>query len=638
MTSLFFNTADLELEFNSNGVYNLKLGSFELQNCCVAVEVDGLDCSPQEWQVDHVSDTAVALSAENDAGKWRLEFERSPKNNLSVRLSGAAAEEHREINLYPMRLPQLPVTHVLTQSEKMGGCSAVLTEAGKNQDFSCYYQLMLTEKGQTLQLSFPLKQRLKALFKGRVEGKNLVGLDAMSTILHYGKRDLETEALTLRVSDDGFKLMSDYADENIDCKKDFSTPQAPGWNSWDYYRWTISEEEVLKNARFIANDPVLSKHVKRIIVDDGWQYCYGEWEANPLFPNGMKYLADELTKLGFEPGLWIAPTIIEPHCRIAQLDYDMLAMGESGQPCLAYACMQRHGFVLDPTVEKSRKFIYDLFSRYADMGYKYFKLDFMGQTMKARQFADRDVPHSALQEKIMEPIYEAVKGKAAILGCNFHFEAGNSYVDSVRTGSDIHATWHAIRHNTVSVAARFWTQNKLWINDPDFSLCRGFDTSNDPDITRLLPSLVSITPEMTDAGACTSPLVDVNRQQLEILLSIVLAAAGARNLSDNMLRLNESGLDLARRTVSAETGAVALPLDLFESELPAVWLQEVKGKHRVLLINWTDEADEFVFDLNAYGIHAVNAVNFWNDQPVPLTNDRIETTLKPRSCLFAVVE
>ena len=382
----------------------------------------------------------------------------------------------------------------------------------------------------------------------------------------------------------------------------------------------------------------LSKYVKRIIVDDGWQYCYGEWDANPLFPNGMKYLADELIKLGFEPGLWIAPAIVEPHCRIAQWDYDMLAKGESGKPCMAYSCMQRHGFVLDPTVEKSRKFLYDLFTRYVDMGYKYFKLDFVWQMLKAKKFADTSVPRSKIQDMLMEPIYEACKGRASILGCNYLFESGNKYVDAVRTGSDIHATWHCIKTNTISVAARFWSDKKLWVNDPDFSLCRGFDTSNDPDITRLLPSLVSITPEMENAESCTKPMVDVNRKELEILLSIIICAGGARNLSDKMSLLNESGLDLARRTVRAEHGPAAIPLDLFESELPAIWLQEVNGKHRVLLINWNDEPETHSFDFNNHDINATSAVNFWNDEVVVLNNNCIEITLQPRSCLFTVVE
>jgi len=351
----------------------------------------------------------------------------------------------------------------------------------------------------------------------------------------------------------------------------------------------------------------------------------------------MKFLAEELTQLGFEPGIWIAPGIIEPHCRIAQWDYDMLAKGESGKPCLAYACMQRYGFVLDPTVPKTRKFLYDLFCRYVDMGFKYFKLDFISQIMNARKFADPTVSHSKIQEMLMEPIYEACQGKASILGCNYLFESGNKFVDNVRTGSDIHATWRNIKKNAVSVAARFWSNKKLWINDPDFALCRGFDTSKDPDITRLLPSLIGISPALEDASRCTNPIVDVHRKQLEVLLSIVIAADGARNLSDKMPLLNESGLDLARRTVAAEYGAAAIPLDLFESELPAVWLQKLNRKHRLLLINWTDEAITKSFDFNHYGIHASTAVNFWNDQKITLKNGCIQISIEPRSCLFAII-
>ncbi len=628
---------NVELDFAPQGSFNLKIGEFELNNCRVCIEIDGVDCSPAEWRLSESNEVSAKFSAENQYGSWKLDFCLSG-SEAAVKLAGTSKGRHREVNLYPLQVPKLAASHVLAQGPKMGGCSSILTGPGKDADFTGHYQLMITDNGRHLQLSFPLQHQLYTLFKGKVQGDDIVDLKAVSNILHYGNREFETETLTLRTSDDGFKLMTDYADVNIECEKDFTDAQTPGWNSWDYYRWTVTEEEVLENARFIANDPVLSKYVKRIIVDDGWQYCYGEWEANPLFPHGMKYLAEELTKLGFEPGIWIAPTIVEPHCRIAQWDYDMLAKGESGEPCLSYSCMQRFGFVLDPTVEKSRKFLYDLFTRYADMGYKYFKLDFIWQTLKARKFADPTVPRSKIQELIMQPICEAVKGKAAILGCNYLFESGNKYVDAVRTGSDIHATWHNIQTNTTSVAARFWTHNRLWINDPDFALCRGFDTSDDPDITRLLPCLVYIDEEMENAERFTKPLVDVNRKELEILLSMVICAAGARNLSDKMSLLNKSGLDLARRTVSAEPGEVAIPLDLFERELPETWLQPVNGRHRILLINWKDESEKHVFDLAEHGLDGTSAVNFWNDEPVVIENGRIEVELPARSCLFAEVE
>jgi len=124
---------------------------------------------------------------------------------------------------------------------------------------------------------------------------------------------------------------------------------------------------------------------------------------------------------------------------------------------------------------------------------------------------------------------------------------------------------------------------------------------------------------------------------MEVLLSVALMAGGAINLSDNMRKLNESGLDLARRTVSAESGEAAIPLDLFSSDRPSYWLQKLKRGNRALLINWEDTPQERSMDLNALGLQARKAVNFWNDKTVRIVRGRITEVLPPRSCLLAVI-
>ena len=630
----------VRLGIKTDGSFSIALPGFPVLNCSSAIKSGDAAASGFNWSVCRESDNSVCLAGENELGKWLLEFAAAKNfsgiNGISVRLSGELRQAPAELEVTVLKIASLKADHVLTQGIAMGGCSAIKLPA--NTSFSSHYQTMISAGDHILQIGYPLMQRQPGTVHGDIQSHELQNIQASYRISHFGLKEIDLDPVTLFAAEDGFQLMHDWADANIEVKKDFTDMAAPGWNSWDYYRWTITEEEVLKNAEFIARDPVLSKHVKRIIVDDGWAYCFGEWEANPLFPNGMEYLAKEIKKMGFVPGLWFAPTIIEPHARIAQMDYDMLATGESGKPCLAYECMKRYGFVLDPTVPKSRKYLFDLFRRYADMGYGYFKLDFLGSTLKARKFADASVPRSQIIRKIVEPIYEAVNGKARILGCNYNFEAGNKVLDAVRVGGDIHATWKGICQNVTSVAARFWSNKRLWLNDPDFALCRSPDTANDPDLTRLLPSLVYITPEMTDCGYRASPLVnEVSRPQVEILLSIVLAAGGAVNLSDNMLRLNDSGLDLARRAVSADSGDAAIPVDLFRSDKPSYWFQKVKDYHRALLINWNDVPGTYSFDLKSCGVKADSAVNFWNDQIVPVNDGVISIELQPRSCLLAVV-
>lgn len=227
---------------------------------------------------------------------------------------------------------------------------------------------MLRRGRRYLELSTPVRREVGIRFLGRPEISGVSEFRADAECLFFQPPPGDDRPSDAADRHRPFRMMEQWADINTEVRKKFDQPVDCGWNSWDYYRWTISEEEVLRNAEFIARDPVLSKRIKRIIVDDGWQYCYGEWQANPRFPNGMRYLAAELAKMGFEPGLWFAPSIVEPHARIAQLDSDLLALSDGGQPCLAYECMRRYGFVLDPTVPASRKFVRDLFDEYAGDG------------------------------------------------------------------------------------------------------------------------------------------------------------------------------------------------------------------------------------------------------------------------------
>ncbi|MCK5845361.1 MAG: alpha-galactosidase, partial [Victivallales bacterium] len=419
-------------------------------------------------------------------------------------------------------------------------------------------------------------------------------------------------------------------------KKDFPVGVEPGWNSWDYYRWTITEDEVLSNAEFIKNDPVLSRYVKRMTVDDGWQYCYGEWNANPLFPSGMAKLAERLDGMGFEPGLWLAPTIFEPHSRIAQVKSEMLAMGESGYPCLGYSCMERKGFLLDPTCDDSREWLFDLFTRFVGYGYKFFKLDFLAQTLNAVRFHDESVGDGEVMRKILEPIREATAGKALLLGCNYTFEAGDDLVDSVRVSGDIHADWNCIKHNSPSIAARFWTQGVLWDNDPDFALARGPETSDDPGLHSLKPCLVSIKPDSPASSAerCLNSFDTASAVELETLLGLVIISGGCVNLSDNLPRLNELGLDLVRRTAAAERGEAGLPLDLFQAKYPGVWIQKISNGHRVLLVNWDDSRRTFSFDAGPNGVRDSVMRNFWTDDEVALENGVIDVSLALHASLL----
>ncbi|MBQ7694075.1 MAG: HD domain-containing protein [Lentisphaeria bacterium] len=580
-------------------------------------------------RLDWEQQRETRFCARDERGVFFLEFEKFAGGIRFRSWADLRGKLPEKLTFSPLVFPAVAVDHTLFCGEKMGRCQAAVFPVEAEPAFAGRHFAALTRKGETVLLTTPLNQQLDNFFRGQGTGKLLLDLRCDFEFRHNDvSGQVGFDEITLRRGD-GIELLEAYGEANAEVKRDFSVRPECGWNSWDYYRWTVTEDEVIENAEFIAADPVLRKHVKRIIVDDGWQYCYGEWEANPLFPGGMKKLADRLRKLGFKPGLWLAPSIVEPHCRIAQWDSDMLALSEGGQPCLGFRCMERYGFLLDPTVPKSRKFLEELFDRCAGMGYGYFKLDFLAFTLAAGQFHDRSVPRCRILRLLMESICKGVAGRAEILGCNYPFGSGNSFVDAVRVGGDIHSHWRSIKTNTVSVAGMFWANKRLWLNDPDFSLCRGVETSEDPDLRRLKPSYVYCPPASAFNPACAFDLAGTTLDEQKVLLSLVIIAGGAVNLSDKMSRLNETGLELARKVVSAESGFGGRPLDLFEHVLPIYWSQRLKRGGRLLVVNWEDEEREIPAGPVAALCGDAELRDFWTGKTEKCTGS---AALAPHSC------
>ena len=568
------------------------------------------------------------FTADDELGVFTLRIENLP-GRIKFRTSVVWKKNIPEHLVFtPVTFPAFGIGHAFFCGERMGRAQVAAFPVKESKTFQGRHYSALTSNKETVVMTTPLNQKYDNFFRAQGVGGLLLKWRC-DFEFHHNDLPQETEFDTVTIAyGDGFEILENYGDESCEVKRDFSQKPECGWNSWDYYRWTVTEEEVLKNAEFIASDPVLKQHVKRIIVDDGWQYCYGEWEPKSLFPGGMKFLADELRKMGFKAGLWLAPAIVEPHCRIAQWDPGMLALSEGGQPCLAYRCMERYGFVLDPTVPAVQKHLEQLFDRYAGMGYEYFKLDFLGATMDARRFHDRSVPRCQVLRKLMAAVCKGVAGRSEILGCNYHFYNGNSFVNSVRVGGDIHSHWQSVKTNTVSVAGMFWENKKLWINDPDFSLCRGLESSDDPDIQRLKALYVYCKPGDQFNSVLDYNLASTGLEEQKVLLSLDIMAGGAINLSDKMPLLNEDGVDLARRVVAAESGFGGRPLDFFERELPMYWHQNLKKGGRFLVINWEDTPQEINVDWSIAG-NPAEAKDFWSGKIEKCSS---KVMLAPHSC------
>ncbi|MBO4304788.1 MAG: alpha-galactosidase [Lentisphaeria bacterium] len=633
-----------------SGVFSFVSQKISLEKAMLSIQCGKTLLPLKEWKlaaktIGDAEHTLLEYETENTIGKFFLAFAVTCEE-VTVSLSAKLKKSFPHITFFYFREASCTLpNHILARSLNLPGARTAAVLPGtleKSMEFSSFDSTLTTGGDHQLFLTFPMAPEHVPEITHKLRkhfSRITLSLTAKVALDHFGEREITLPPLALRFcSPEEHPAFPPFRAKLLPEKE--IPPPPCAWNSWDYYRWTVTEEEVLKNAEKIASDPVLSRYVKRIIVDDGWEYAYGEWVSNGLFPSGMEKLADRLAKMGFEPGLWIAPGIAEGVSRIAQMQYDLLAKSEDGVPAILFSCMERKGFVLDPTNEKVHAFWAELFQKYVSMGYKYFKLDFLAAMMNIPIPADKTVPRGRYLKILFETVQRAVNGQAHFTACGYPYFCGNPGAEAVRVGGDIHARWDSVKANASVVASTYPFGGTCWVNDPDFALCRGKETSSDPDLTKMRPCLVYNRKEGGNNPAWSSwTLADITEEETKVLLSLVLASGGARTLSDAVYFLNEEGLLLARKLVSAAPGLPAVPLDLFQTSLPSVFLQNLaKGAFRVLFINWTEEEKEFSLELEKrFGLSASWGRDFWREAPLRLTKGVLRKTLAPHSCLLAEI-
>ena len=99
----------------------------------------------------------------------------------------------------------------------------------------------------------------------------------------------------------------------------------PVWCAWGYEReFTVDE--------VIGTLPkVVELGFKWVDVDDGFQRCEGDWEANDrIGPDGMRRMVDAIHAAGLKAKLWWAPLAADPESDLAHNHPEMLLVKEDG--------------------------------------------------------------------------------------------------------------------------------------------------------------------------------------------------------------------------------------------------------------------------------------------------------------------
>lgn len=237
-----------------------------------------------------------------------------------------------------------------------------------------------------------------------------------------------------------------------------------GWISWYGYRLTMTEDTIIENAEVIAEH--FRKYGVRIIQPDhGWQdrdIC-GNWVANEKFPHGMPALSERLHIMGFELGLWAAPSVVSEFAPLAAEHPETLIRGADGQPLVRIERWHwpPHGraYLVDPWTPGGEAFLREFAGLMRHYGVSYLKADFISDWTGARTLRHgMGILREALgPETILRPCSTALNTNLGI--CNeigIARDIGNGGASAEHLGVE-----------TLELASKWFMHRRFWLNNPD---------------------------------------------------------------------------------------------------------------------------------------------------------------------------
>jgi alpha-galactosidase len=132
-------------------------------------------------------------------------------------------------------------------------------------------------------------------------------------------------------------------------------------NTWEVVYFQHDNEKIFELARRAAR-----VGAERFVLDDGWfrgrrddTAGLGDWEVDPdVWPNGLEPLAELVTSLGMQFGLWFEPEMINPNSNLYREHPDWV-LGEARQHHLT----GRHQLVLDLSRREVREHLFTSIDR-----------------------------------------------------------------------------------------------------------------------------------------------------------------------------------------------------------------------------------------------------------------------------------
>lgn len=249
-----------------------------------------------------------------------------------------------------------------------------------------------------------------------------------------------------------------------------------GYTSWYNYYQNIDEHILLRDL------DALDGNFNLFQIDDGYETHVGDWLSvdRRKFPNGLEPIVRRAHEKGLMAGIWLAPFVAEENSEIYKNHKEMFKKLDSGE-CAKCGSNWGGFYAFDLSRSDAREYIENCLTHYVDMGFDFFKLDFL---YAASLVPDNGSSRSATAERAYGFLRDCL-GDKLILGCGATVFNCIDKFDYLRVGPDVSLdfddVWYMRFMHRERISTKVTVQNtiyrsffneRLFGNDPDVFLLR----------------------------------------------------------------------------------------------------------------------------------------------------------------------
>ena len=285
-----------------------------------------------------------------------------------------------------------------------------------------------------------------------------------------------------------------------------------GYCTWYYYYKDVTGQNLLDNIEALSKNrvPYAAEYVQ---IDDGYQKMQGDWfERDDNWPFTLKTAADKILAAGMKPGIWLMPFVASTASNLYKEHPDWFVQDQAtGKP------VERAGWspapdhlwcCLDATNPAVIQHIQDLFRRFREMGYRYFKLDGLNYGLTDGVRMDKNATSVSAFRSLIKAIKEAVPD-CLLMACGGNYLVCLGLFDNARASCDTSRYYTkpsipnqnfpmpecaigAAAHQTMN---NFWRFDRWFRMDPDSLMARqdnAFYTTGEARISVLTGILTGV--------------------------------------------------------------------------------------------------------------------------------------------------